>query len=113
EVLAVSGDPFLGGDDFDRLLATAISERLSALGLPPNPNAFPHLVRVAESVKIDLSERDCVSDVAERLRVAGVGGSLRDPLTVTRDAFQSLIKDKVHRTIDCCHEALARAQEKA
>src|SRR5262249_4999261 len=28
-------------------------------------------------------------------------------------AFQSLIKDKVHRTIDCCHEALARAKEKA
>lgn len=127
EVLAVSGDPFLGGDDFDRLLATAIGERLSALGVRPEPATFPFLVRVAENIKIDLSERDCVSDVAERLRIAGwperrgvsppVSAPDRRadtaPLTVTRDAFQSLIKDKVHRTIDCCHEALARAKEKA
>ena len=32
EVLTVSGDPFLGGDDFDRLLGTHISDRLSAIG---------------------------------------------------------------------------------
>ncbi len=33
--------------------------------------------------------------------------------TVARSLFQRLIKSKVERTIECCHEALARAKDKA
>src|SRR5205814_7888285 len=62
EVLAVSGDPFLGGDDFDRLLATHLDERLAASGLRPDPDRFPLLIRVAENIKIDLSGRDAIRD---------------------------------------------------
>src|SRR3954453_18534059 len=72
EVLSVSGDPFLGGDDFDRLLATHLGSQLSAVGSPPpGPEDFARLVRVAEKIKIDLSETDSVRDVAERLAAAG------------------------------------------
>src|SRR5262249_10084639 len=106
EVLAVSGDPFLGGGEFDRLPAPPIRSQ-------PQPDDLPLLGRVAEDIKIELSERECVREVAERLRAAGMSVRPGDALAVTRDAFQRLIKDKVHRTIDCCHEALMRAKEKA
>ena len=49
EVLSVSGDPFLGGDDFDRLLA-------SHLGGQPDSPHFNQLVQVAEGIKIALSD---------------------------------------------------------
>ena len=44
EVLSVSGDPFLGGDDFDRLLATHLIEhgRVDRRGATPAPHASLH-----------------------------------------------------------------------
>ena len=104
EVLSVSGDPFLGGDDFDRLLATHLG------GRPDSPD-FDRLIQVAEGIKTALSDRECVTDVTQRLVAAGLQPA-DSPATVTRDTFQALIKDKVHRTIDCCHEALARARDR-
>lgn len=89
EVLGVSGDPFLGGDDFDRLLATFLSER----SLCPAAE-FAQLVHAAERIKIALSSQEEASGVR-------------------RADFNRLIKDKIDRTIDCCHEALARAKERA
>src|SRR5262249_41255232 len=75
EVLAVSRDPFLGGDDFDRLLATHIGHQVRG-SEDSTPGSILEerrslLVRVAEEIKIDLSERDRVTDVAERLHAAG------------------------------------------
>jgi molecular chaperone DnaK len=32
---------------------------------------------------------------------------------VERETFQALIRDKIYRTIECCHEALSRAREKS
>src|SRR5262249_58454790 len=40
------------------------------------------------------------------------GRALSLEATVERAAFNRLIKDKVDRTIDCCHEAQARAKDK-
>jgi molecular chaperone DnaK len=138
EVLGVSGDPFLGGDDFDRLLASHLIETgvwiAQPLGdRPGGPVApevarplfdpatpegalhFAHLVHVAESMKVELTESernradrylpDLVRDAAGRL--------LSLEVSVEREAFQRQIRDKVHRTIDCCHEALARARDRA
>ena len=111
EVLSVSGDPFLGGDDFDRLLATYLAERYLAGGCRPEDPDFARLVQVAEGIKIALSEQDRVTDVAERLAAVGQAGQPA-AATIDRATFQALIKDKVHRTVDCCHEALARARDK-
>ena len=61
EVLSVSGDPFLGGDDFDRLLAShlagghAAHAPAIAISYEGSPE-FAKLVHVAESVKIDLTD---------------------------------------------------------
>jgi molecular chaperone DnaK len=134
EVLSVSGDPFLGGDDFDRLLAshllecgrwtaegpggsTAVSApqaaRLFDLGTPSGTRNFARLVQVAEGIKIELTGSAQVRrDVPELVRDEE-GRALSLEACVERVVFERLIRDKVVRTIDCCHEALARASERA
>ena len=109
EVLGVSGDPFLGGDDFDRLLAEAVGSRQQAVG----SEEFARLVVVAERIKIDLSAHARVDDIAHRIQAAGLPTACCLLPTISRDDFHHLIKDKIDRTIDCCQEALARARERA
>ncbi len=156
EVLSVSGDPFLGGDDFDRLLATHLIEtgkwtiqrepageslapltssaqptpaepRLAkpqAAEMAPSPALFDpttalgavnfaRLVHIAEGVKIELTGSERVDRYVPGLIKDAEGNALSLEAGVERSRFERLIKDKVDRTIDCCHEALARARERA
>jgi molecular chaperone DnaK len=132
EVLGVSGDPFLGGDDFDRLLASHLLEaaswtedrrqrtedrgRIASLfDLTTAEGAvnFARLVQVAEGIKIDLTETERVERYVPGLVVDPSGTRIDLEAVVERDTFNRLIREKVDRTIDCCHEALARAKERA
>jgi molecular chaperone DnaK len=136
EVLAVSGDPFLGGDDFDRLLAshllqtgtwTASSEAeadqtvvgkedLAHLFDPATPAGavrFARLMQVAEVIKTGLTDSERVERFLPGLVRDETGRLLTLESGVEREAFQRLIKDKVDRTIEACHEALGRARERA
>jgi molecular chaperone DnaK len=117
EVLAVSGDPFLGGDDFDRALATHLLQTSAwrdEAGVPfdeppalaPGGVGFARLVRLAETLKMELSALEGVTRTIPRLVTEM--GSLSLEVRVTRADFQRLLRDKVSRTIDCCHEALGR-----
>ncbi len=134
EVLSVSGDPFLGGDDFDRLLASHLLEagRWTVLGedgqstgeviepaslfdptTPAGAVRFALLVQAAEGIKTALTDHDRVERYIPGLARGDDGRPLALEAAVERALFQRLIKDKVDRTIDCCHEALARARERA
>jgi molecular chaperone DnaK len=119
EVLSVSGDPFLGGDDFDRLLASELEKHLrpSWTGRPacgPGDAAnFARLVHAAEGIKIELSERERVCRYVPDLLGDDAGAPVSLEADINRDTFNRLIKDKIDRTIQCCHEALGRAREKA
>jgi molecular chaperone DnaK len=131
DVLSVSGDPFLGGDDFDRLLASHLQEQIPGVNFdrttPAGAGNLARLTHVAEQIKIDLSERKVVVWSGDQSgtgmgRGTGTGllpvpvpvpDFLRGPFTVERAVFNRLIRDKVDRTIHCCHEALARARDKA
>jgi molecular chaperone DnaK len=134
EVLSVSGDPFLGGDDFDRLLATYLIEhgKWSVEGAvekggatPPLPAAFfdpatptgavhfGRLVHVAEGIKIALTDAERVERYVPGLTYTDDGKALALEATVERADFHRLIKEKVDRTIDCCRDALARARDRA
>ncbi|MFQ3594458.1 MAG: Hsp70 family protein, partial [Gemmataceae bacterium] len=118
EVLAVSGDPFLGGDDFDRALASHLlrtAEWRDEQGvpleqppvLPPGSVGFARLVRLAESLKKELSGQETVRRTVPRLVTQAGVYSLE--VRVTQAEFYRLIRDQVARTIDCCHQALGRA----
>jgi molecular chaperone DnaK len=139
EVLSVSGDPFLGGDDFDRLLATHLvengtwqmgragdvnppvlssvpQEMLQQLFDPATPAGavnFARLVRVAESIKTELTDCERVERYLPDLIRMEDDQKLTLEASVERGVFHRLIRDKVDRTIDCCRDALARARERA
>jgi molecular chaperone DnaK len=135
EVLSVSGDPFLGGDDFDRLLATELVERgswtvagddggsapvsaetrqrLFDLSSPAGAVNFARLVQAAESIKIELTGAERVERYLPDLIGDEAGRRFTLEARIERDVFHRLIRDKVDRTIDSCREALARARERA
>ena len=133
EVLSVSGDPFLGGDDFDRLLASHLIEhgKWSVEGedgaTPPLPTTsrqppttlfdpstaagavhFGRLMHVAEGIKIALTDAERVERYVPGLTYTEDGKALGLEATVERAEFHRLIREKVDRTIDCCRDALAR-----
>jgi molecular chaperone DnaK len=134
EVLSVSGDPFLGGDDFDRLLATHLVDRgswivdreegqepvpaetlqsLFDLSTPTGAINFARLVGVAEGIKIALTDAERVERYLPDLFRDETGSGVTLEAHVERDEFHRLIRDKVDRTIDCCREALARSCARA
>jgi molecular chaperone DnaK len=134
EVISVSGDPFLGGDDFDRLLARHLLEaghwivsqedgttketgyelaQLFDPTLPEGAIRFARLVQVAEGIKVALTEAERVERFVPNMLRDEAGHMLSLEISVERALFQRLIKDKVDSTIDCCREALARARERA
>ena len=98
EVLATSGDSALGGDDFDRLLADYIKEKL---GLSNNidPYINQKISSQATEIKILLSEQD--------LAVFSLDNQ---SLTITRQQFQQLIEPLVKRTLAVCRRALKDAE---
>jgi molecular chaperone DnaK len=131
EVLSVSGDPFLGGDDFDRVLAThlldggtwrteggeylerPVLEALFDLTTPAGAVNFARLAHVAEGLKVELTDHERVDRYVPGLLRDAAGREISFEATLDRAAFNRLIRDKVDRTIDCCHVALARARERA
>ncbi len=131
EVLSVSGDPFLGGDDFDRLLASELVDRgswivdreeggstpvpsetlqgLFDLNTPAGAINFARLIQVAENIKIELTDAERVERFLPDLLCDADGRGITLEASVAREQFHRLILDKVERTIDCCNEALAQS----
>ncbi len=121
-VLGVSGDNFLGGDDFDRRLAEHLRTLLVAEGyeMDLNPNndpedllRFNQLMALAERAKKELSTKDEI--------ILRDQGTLRDKegsavvveAALTRADFEGLIEDLLERTIACCQKALEKARIKS
>lgn len=98
EVLATSGDSALGGDDFDRLLADYIKEKL---GLTNNidPYINQKISSQVTEIKILLSEQ-----------YLAVFSLENQSLTITRQQFQQLIEPLVKRTLAVCRRALKDAE---
>jgi molecular chaperone DnaK len=100
KVLSVSGDTFLGGDDFDRaLMQLAAREMQIDLEAKKQPELLQQLREAAERTKIALS----TADTAE-FQIPGYHR------TVTRDEFQALIAPWIDRTLEKCRAALRDAQ---
>jgi len=106
EVRSTAGDSSLGGDDFDRALAQALLEQISAaLGrdLRQDPFAVQAALAAARDAKHALSEAEkAVAVVALPERTVEV--------EVTRPQFESLVVDLVRRTALACRRALRDAE---
>ncbi len=112
EVLATSGNSFLGGEDIDAAIANKMADELltrTRLNARENPELFDRLRLSAELVKIKLS-----SEQRAMIRIADVGvGPKGVPIhfefALTRSEFEALALPHVQRTIDVCREVMQMA----
>jgi molecular chaperone DnaK len=113
EVLATSGEMFLGGDDLDTAILKHMAEACrQQLELDPEQDALAmeRLRAVAEQVKIQLSEAPSSSIRVEDV-VYGSGKDL--DFSIDDATMRRIIEPIIRRTIPVCHDALAVAGIKA
>ena len=109
DVLATSGDNFLGGDDFDERLAGRIADefvREHHIDLRANHVAWARLLRASEEAKIELSSAPYATINLEYLVNDAKGRPLHVRREVAREEFEDLIDDLLVRTITCVDNAL-------
>ncbi|MDH5752744.1 MAG: Fe-S protein assembly chaperone HscA [Deltaproteobacteria bacterium] len=111
KVLSTHGDTHLGGDDFDRLLAEELRQRVLAEhpgAELDSPLAAALLLKTAELLKIDLSR---ALETGYELDLPGQG--LRASGRMTREELNELIAPLVERTLDSARQALKAAGKSA
>jgi molecular chaperone DnaK len=111
EVLATAGDTFLGGEDFDqRIIAWLAGEFQQETGVDALADrlALQRLKEAAEKAKCELSRQD-VADIQLPFLATTPKGPAHLARTLTRAAFEDLVRDLVERTRGPCEEALTAA----
>ncbi len=96
EVLATNGDTYLGGDDFDRVVAQHWAAQIGAD--TADKQLMQQLRVTAETAKKHLSTNSEFETNIDSYQ-----------LSITRTAFEELIAPLVARTIDACKNAMSDA----
>jgi molecular chaperone DnaK len=113
EVLATSGDTYLGGDDFDDRIASWMLETFTAehnVDLKKDRHALAKLKEAAEKAKIELAEADKVRIHVPLLFTDKQGFSHDLDVQLTRAEFNKMVMDLVQRTFKVSDEALQQAR---
>lgn len=115
DTIGFSGDPFLGGQDFDRILVDWMIENLIAksdLDVRDNRLSLQRLFEQAEITKEALSESEVESVVIHSLADGTQlkTGALSEVLT--REQFEEMTGHLARRTIEPCEEAMRMAKVK-
>jgi len=112
EVRAVSGNTWLGGDDYDQRLMDYLAKQYReshGFDFPADAMAKQRLKEAAERAKIDLSRQSSTS-----IYIPFIGGDSGAPThlntTLTRENFQELTRDLLEKMIPPTKQALADAQ---
>jgi molecular chaperone DnaK len=114
EVLSISGDTHLGGDDFDEELINFIAEefrRQEGIDLRKDPMALQRLKEAAEKAKIELSTA-METTVNLPFITADQSGPKHLQMTVTRAKFEQLINHLVEKCRKPVLDALSDAKLK-
>ncbi len=111
QVLAISGNTNLGGDDFDmrisQFLVDDFKER-HGVDLSQDPIAMQRLREAAEESKIELSELKETHILVEAITMTEKGPLTLD-ITLTRDKFDEMTADLVKATVQPMNKALSDA----
>jgi len=112
DVKASSGNNQLGGKDFDRRLMNYLLDRFTAkwqVDLSEDKRALMRLKEAVEKCKIALSEHEEYQLIIPFFTTSG-GNPVSLEETVSRELFESLIKDLIDSTAEQINAALADAQ---
>lgn len=115
DVLSTSGNTFLGGEDFDeRIMSWMASQFLADTGIDLRQDrlALQRLKEVAERAKCDLSTAT-ETTINLPFIAADASGPKHFNKSLTRDQFETLVKDLVDQTIEPCLTALRDAELQA
>src|SRR5947209_2329111 len=108
EVLATSGNTFLGGEDFDeRIIGWMVTQFREETGIDLRNDrlALQRLKEAAERAKCDLSSLS-ETNINLPFIAADASGPKHFSKALTREALEGLIADLVERTVEPCQKAL-------
>src|SRR5512145_3023088 len=111
EVLATSGDTFLGGEDFDRRLVDHVLEQFRAregIDLREDPMALQRLKDAAEKAKCDLSTLQS-TEINLPFIANDANGPRHLNASIDRETLERLTGDVVAATMKCVDRCLADA----
>ena len=112
EVLSVSGNTYLGGEDFDERIMDWMAEQFmedTGIDLRKDRLALQRLKEAAERAKCELSSSEQTSFNLPFI-AADASGPKHLNKTLTRGKFEELVSDLVEQTIEPCERALADAK---
>src|SRR5215468_9675184 len=112
DVLSTSGNTFLGGEDFDeRIMSWMAGQFLADTGIDLRQDrlALQRLKEVAERAKCDLST-STETTINLPFIAADASGPKHFNKALTREQFETLVKDLVDQTIEPCLTALKDAE---
>jgi molecular chaperone DnaK len=122
QVLAIDGDNYLGGDDFDRRFAEKLRKdlvqrgyalELDVRGDTEDAARFQRLVHVAQEIKEGLSTNEVLSFSRTDLFLDKAGEPVSIEAEIGRAEHEASIADLVETTMQCCERALAQSKEVA
>ncbi len=122
QVLAIDGDNYLGGDDFDRRFAEKLRKDLVAKGYAleldvrgdaDDAHRFQRLVHVAQEIKEGLSTNEVLSFSRADLFLDQKNEPVSIEAEIGRAEYEAAVADLIETTIVCAERALARSHEVA
>src|SRR2546421_2007588 len=114
EVLATSGNTFLGGEDFDERIIGWMVEQFkheTGIDLREDRLALQRLKEAAERAKCELSSLT-ETNINLPFIAADASGPKHFSQSLTREKFEALVGDLVEQTIEPCQKALWDAKLK-
>lgn len=114
DVLATSGNTFLGGEDFDERIINWLADNFaedSGIDLRQDRLALQRLKEAAERAKCELSSVPETS-ISLPFIAADAGGPKHINAELTREKFEELVRDLVEASVEPCQKALWDAKLK-
>ncbi len=112
EVLATSGNTFLGGEDLDERIMSWMADQFladSGIDLRQDRLALQRLKEVAERAKCELS-----SSIETNINLPFIAADATGPKhfnkSLTREEFENLVSDLIEQTVEPCQKALQDAK---